>query len=382
MTSRERIQYVLSGALPDRVPVSLYRLNPFSANGFLMEHPSCAHLLESARNLQDTFQFYKPKTGFFFSAPNSVELKVEETQDSQISHLVNLQVDTPLGPLTRTVRNTRLSSVDWVQKPWVEHSVDIRKFLTLPYSPYEPDLTDFYEMRNTLGDKGLMVVVLPSALGVVGTLFAPGDFARFVLDYASLVQELLDKVQERLINLYTYLSTRLEGQIIRIRGAEYATPPALPREYFHAIKRLFSDYVIRRDHQLIEILRRGMRNSICYHWHDQEPDLLPMVLKLEPDIIEPVCNSYEAPNTVQRVRKAVGEHMILMGGIVSEDLEFRSREEVRSMVKDVLLQGARKGRFIFIPSDIPTSVPVPFNVEENYLEFLESGVKFGVYPMK
>jgi len=81
LTPKERIYNVLFGGIPDRVPVSLYKINPFDENSFWVKHKSFHNLLEKARNLQDTFFFYKPKTGFFFSAPESVEIKIEEYQD-------------------------------------------------------------------------------------------------------------------------------------------------------------------------------------------------------------------------------------------------------------------------------------------------------------
>jgi hypothetical protein len=184
-------------------------------------------------------------------------------------------------------------------------------------------------------------------------------------------------MQERLIDLYSTLSLILDNTVIRIRGAEYVTPPILPPEYFRNIKKVFSDLVIKYDLVLIEVLRKGQRNLICYHWHEQTEELIPLVMKLEPDIIEPVCNSYEIPNTVLRVRKAVGERTILMGGVCAEDLEFRSPEEINTMVKDALAQGTRRGRFLLIPADIPTSAPAASLVEGNYIEFLEAGVFWG-----
>ncbi|HPP11363.1 MAG TPA: hypothetical protein PKW42_01400, partial [bacterium] len=257
MTSRERISRVLSGLLPDRVPVSLYRLDPFENNSFWAQHPSCRRLLEEARKIQDTFHFYQPRTGFFFSAPEAVPLKVVENQDTPISRTIALTVETSLGPLTRIARRTTVSSIEWVQKPWIEKTSDIEKFLSLPYTPYLPDLSDFFQQQQQLGEKGMMVVRLPDPLGVVGTLFAPGDLARFALEYPQMVNRLLDHVQERLLPLYTYLGSHLDNAIVRIRGSEYVTPPALPREYFRDIKGIFNDYVVRYDRVLIEALRRG-----------------------------------------------------------------------------------------------------------------------------
>ena len=381
MTSRERIYAVLNGEIPDRVPVSLYKINPFDPESFWAKHKSFERLLEKARELQDTFIFYRPKTGFFFSAPGSVDLKVEEYADTPLSHTVKLVVETEFGPLTRIARTSHTSVHQWVQKPWIESERDIMKFLSLPYTPFTPDLSDFFELEKSIGDKGCVIISLPNPLGVVGFLFAPGDFAKFALDYPDLIHQLLEKIHQRLINLYMYISQRVGNTIIRIRGAEYATPPTLPIEYFHDIKKTFTNFVLRYDRELIEILKRGNRNYICYHWHDNIEELLPLVLKMGIDIIEPISNSTTIPNAILKVRKIAGDRVVIMGGISAEDMEFRMASEIREGVKEAILQGARRGRFILIPSDIPESAPISSHVEENYITFLEAGVEFGKYPI-
>lgn len=380
MTSKERIQTVLFGGIPDRVPVSLYKINPFDQEAFWAKHRSFANLLETARNLQDTFFFYKLKTGFFFSSPEAIEIKVEEYQDSPGSKSVKITVNTELGPLVRIARTSNMSMHQWVQKPWIEREKDIHKFLSLPYSPYKPDLTDFYKLQGQAGNKGMVVVALPDPLGVVGFLFAPGDFAKFAIDYPNLIHQLLDKIYERLVDIYTYISANVENVIIRIRGAEYATPPTLPKEYFN-IKKAFSDFVLRYDANIIEILKNGKRNYICYHWHDHIESLLPYVLKLGPDIIEPISNTLDKPNFILKVRKIVGDRVVIMGGLDASDIEFRTPEEIEQMVKESIIQGGRRGKFILIPSDIPESAPLTPELERNYITFLESGIKYGTYPI-
>jgi len=380
LTPKERIYNVLFGGIPDRVPVSLYKIDPFDENSFWAKHKSFHNLLEKARNLQDTFFFYKPKTGFFFSAPESVEIKVEEYHDSPGSKSVKITVNTELGHLVRIARTSNMSMHQWVQKPWIEREKDIHKFLSLPYSPYRPALNDFYKLQGEVGDKGVVVIALPDPLGVVGFLFAPGDFAKFALDFPHLIQRLLDKIYERLINLFTYISRNVENVIIRIRGAEYATPPTLPEEYFN-IKKAFSDFVLKYDSHLIDILKKGNRNYICYHWHDHIDDLIPYVLKLGIDIIEPISNTIENQNFILKIRKIVGDKVVIMGGIEATDMEFRTPGEIDQMVKEAIIQGARRGKFILIPSDIPESAPLTPELERNYITFLEAGIKYGRYPI-
>lgn len=381
MTGRERITAVIQGLMPDRVPVSLYKIDPFEKDSFWVQHKSFEKLLAVAREYQDTFHLWRPKTGFFFSAPESIEMKVEEFQDTPLSKTVKIYVDTGRGPLVRIARTSTTSVHLWVQKPWIENERDILKFLELPYTPFRPDLSDYYRIDRELGDRGVCVIALPNPLAVIYELFAPGDMPQFILSTPRHIYQLLEKMQERLINLYRHISTSVAQAIIRIRGAEYAVPPQLPPEYFPNIKKCFVELVLKYDKELMEILRRGNRNYICYHWHGDIADLLPMVLKLGIDILEPVINSAEIPNYILKIRKIIGDNIVIMGGLQAEDMEFRETSEIIAMTKEAIIQGGRKGRFVLIPSGIPESSPISPQMEKNYIQFLKTGVEYGKYPL-
>ncbi len=372
---------VLMGDMPDRVPVSLYKIDPFDSESFWAGHKSFERLLQVARECQDTFHLYRPKTGFFFSAPGSIEVKTEEFQDTPLSRMVHLTVTTRLGRLTRSARTSNTSMHLWIQKPWVESERDIEKFLELPYVPFNPDLSDYYQIVNKLGDKGVVVIALPDPLAVIAELFAPGDMPNFILSFPKLIHQVLEKMQERLINLYGFISKAVSDAIIRIRGAEYATVPNIPVEYFPDIKKVFCDFVLRYDKKLIDILRSGNKNYVCYHWHGHIEELLPLVIRMGIDILEPVFNTVYAPNTILKIRRIVGEKMVIMGGPLAEDMEFRNSEEIVTITKDAVIQGGRKGRFVLIPSNIPESSPISPQMEQNYIEFLHAGIKYGGYPI-
>ena len=367
--------------MPDRVPVSLYKINPFERDSFWAQHKSFEKLLEVARQYQDTFHIWRPKTGFFFSAPESVETKIEEFQDTPLSKTMKISVNTSKGPLSRIARTSTTSVHLWIQKPWIENERDILKFLELPYTPFKPDLSDYFKICEELGDKGVCVIALPDPLAVIYELFALGDMPQFILSMPRHIYQLLEKMQERLINLYRYISIYVAQAIIRIRGAEYAVPPQLPPEYFPDIKGVFADLVLKYDRQLIEILKKGNKNYICYHWHGDIEKLFPLVLKLGIEIFEPVINSIEIPNYILKIRRIVGDDIVLMGGLQAEDMEFRDTPEIIAMTKEAIIQGGRKGRFVLIPSDIPESSPISPQMERNYIQFLKTGVEYGRYPL-
>jgi len=138
---------------------------------------------------------------------------------------------------------------------------------------------------------------------------------------------------------------------------------------------------LRYDRELREILKRGNRNYICYHWHGDIEKYLPLILKSGIDILEPVINSVDMPNYILKIRKIIGDNIVIMGGLQAEDMEFRETSEIIAMTKEAIIQGGRKGRFVLIPSGIPESSPISPQMEKNYIQFLKTGVEYGKYPL-
>ncbi len=142
--SRQEILALLRGQQIGKIPVSLYKIDPYDEKSFWAGHSSFQRLLENMRRDCHNFFFFRPFTGFFFSAPGSIDVKEERKQDTRISETITLFVETEKGRLTRTARITRMGSEQWVEKPWITSSHDIEKFLSLPYTPYSPDMSAFF----------------------------------------------------------------------------------------------------------------------------------------------------------------------------------------------------------------------------------------------
>ena len=70
---------------------------------------------------------------------------------------------------------------------------------------------------------------------------------------------------------------------------------------------------------------------------------------------------------------------VLMGGVETEDLQFRSAAEVRALTAQAIRQGGRAGRFILIPRHVPVSSPLDAAEEENFITFLRAAHEEGKY---
>ena len=196
----------------------------------LAQHKSFHSLLEKAKE-SCTPCFIPSPTGSSSLRPAN-RGKRRKICDSPGSETITLRVRTEKGLLERTARTSRHSIEQWVLKPWIDSSADLDKFLSLPFSPFVPDISDLKEKEREYGELTLSLLPIPTPVGVAGTLFAPGEFAQFLLQYPKKIEALLDKLFDRLVPTYQYLSQNLMNVVFRVRGSEYLTPPVLPPDIF------------------------------------------------------------------------------------------------------------------------------------------------------
>ena len=57
---------------------------------------------------------------------------------------------------------------------------DIKKFLSIPYEPVEPDLTHFFKQEKRIGNKAALSLIAPEPLEKVASLFLWEDFVKKV----------------------------------------------------------------------------------------------------------------------------------------------------------------------------------------------------------
>ncbi len=65
-----------------------------------------------------------------------------------------------------------------------------------------------------------------------------------------------------------------------------------------------------------------------------------------------------------------------MGGPAIEDIEFRSSYEIAELCRDSIVQNGRSTKFVLIPSDVPSSIPLSPQTEENLLAMINTANNF------
>jgi len=392
MTTRERLIATIRLEEADRVPVTLYEINPYVGDDWRVKDLSYSRLLRLAKELQDTFastpigdpnfsrileaagedqvQRRISDVGVFYSSADTIEAYVKKRRVGNSLFYENT-VETPKGPLHSVERVDDNVATTWQVEPFIKEEKDVERILSLPYKPIKPSLNHFFEAQKKLGDRGLMLLSLGDPLGVTVPLFRYEGFLNYAHRRKNEVLELLNTMHERFIDLYRYLTSMVHGTVFRIWGPEYVTPPTMAPSYF-------DEFVAQYDSELIRIVQES-GNYSCIHCHGKLDAVLERIVEMKPDMLEPIEPPPRGDVTLPELKRRAGDHMCLMGYIEAWDLELGSREVVDSKVEEAVSEGAPGGGYIMLPSATPIVSPLPRNIEENLIQYLQSGRKYGQY---
>lgn len=399
MTSRQRLTTALTLGQPDRVPVSLYLLNPYDERDWRYHDPTFQEVLALARQTSDTFGLtYPDGLGLFYAAPGSIphtvtvrqyrlgqlirEFSVEggpprygdptrDITDGEVDRTFEeTVVETPKGTITSVIRRDQGVDTVWVVKHFVENQQDLEAFLSLPYEPPQADASAALMLDEQLGDRGIAGFYMDDPLLPAVDLFGTQAFLELAIVDTKLIRRLLDFFQERLLPIYESLGKQVQGTFFRIAGPEYVGVPMMAPRYFR-------EFVVPYCQELVEVVRRS-GNFACIHMHGRLRDNLAHIAAIDPHALEPIeCLPYSTADvTLAEVKERVGDQICLMGNIQEALLDLGTPHEVRAQVLQAIEEGAAGGGFILIPTDVAFT-PLEERKAENLKAFLRAGHQFG-----
>lgn len=253
-------------------------------------------------------------------------------------------------------------------KCFVEDIEQLDKILEMPYIPLEPDVSKYFKEKEELGDKGLMMIDIGDPLVPLYDLMSAGDFSIFSLTDYDKILEFSDEMYRRVYNFYKYLLEKNVGEVFFIIGAEFAGPPLVSPDKFN-------DMSARYVKSIVDLIRKYGKKSIV-HYHGNLYRVMDGMKIINPDGLHTI----EAPPigdcTITQAREALGKDMILIGNIQYDDLARKSNDEMEETVKQAIEEG-KSGRFILSPTAGPYEEHISDKMVENYLKFIEAGIKYG-----
>jgi len=398
MSSRQRLEAALSLREADRVPVSLYLLNPYDERDWRSRDPSFQEVLTMARQHSDTFGLTYPENlGLFYSAPGSIPHTVtvreyaggvllrkstaqggpprygESTRDvtgGPAERIIEeTVVETPRGPITSIQRRDRGVDTVWVLKHFVETPHDLDAFLSLPFEQPRPSAAAALLLQKNLGERGVAGLFMDDPLLPVVELFGTQAFVELAYTETKRIRSLLDLFQQRLLPVYESLAGEAKGLYFRIAGPEYVGVPLMA-------PRFFREFVVPYDRELVRLVRDS-GNWTALHMHGRLHDNLAAIAEIHPHALEPIecLPSTTADVTLAEVKQRIGGEICLMGNIQEGLFELGSPAEVEYQVQQAIADGAPGGGFILIPTDVAFA-PLSGRKSENIKAFLRAGAEY------
>ncbi len=293
MTSRERLLVAMHGGTPDRVPVA-----PFTMGRISPDTPIGQDLIRETDPLVDVGSGADPFLGSAATAHR------EDTPDE-----TKLTYETPLGPLTRRIRRTAITSAT-VEFPF-KSLEDVERYLSIPYEPPRVDLSAYRSWKERMGDDGLVLVALGNAVCVPADWFSPADFALAWAEAPELMVKLVATASERLI-AYVERLCAAGVDAFRIVGGEYVTVQ-LGHRAFAALIEPF-------DRPLIEVMHR--HGAIAYyHNHGKVMRFMEELASLGMDALDPLeAAPWGDVADLGEARKLAGDRLCFVGNL--DDMEI------------------------------------------------------------
>lgn len=305
MTSRERLLRAIRKEKVDRIPVAPWGLGKLDPNS------------EIARELI-------AKTDILIEASPGVDPFWGEYLNSLIvGDDGDFILPTPAGEFRWRVKRTDITQA-MVEFPF-KSPADAERFLSLSYKKPSPSFKHFYELRNWLGEEGLVLVGIPNGVCLPASFFSPEDFCLYWALNSSLIKKLTEVGTERVIAMVEELC---KGGVdaFRIIGGEYVTQQLGPK----GVEGLLKPY----DIPLIESIHRY--GAIAYyHNHGKVKRFLDDLKALGMDALDPL----EAPPwgdvELKEAQKRIGDAVCLVGNL--DDMEILNKMD-EEMVKNIALE--------------------------------------------
>jgi len=365
LTSRERLLRCIRHEPIDRVPISTYELVGWNKNAWGNNDESYKGLMDIIREQTDCVYMLNPVL------TQSMQIETVKWQEGNSSFTKSIY-KSPQSDLTTLQRNDKGINTTWNIEYMLKEVEDIDKYLSIPYTPAQIDMSDFYNRKDALGDKGLMMMSFIDPICLAAELFEMGTFLVHAMTEPERIKYFLDAIHERqMFDLKRILRNDVKEIIFRICGPEYATPPFLSPEYFYNYVTCYLIDMCR------EIKEAGGIPRI--HCHGKIAKIVDQFAMTDAMALEPIEPLPDGDISLSDVKKAYGDKFCLFGNIELKELEYADKGRIDSLVKGVMDDAKEGSGFVLMPTAAPINTPLSKKTEENYLQMIESALHYGLY---
>lgn len=366
MSSRERLLAAFRSQPVDRVPVKVWGATPWTQ----VWHPSYRPILEAALARTDLACQWSMDVGHFMTHPKTVELRSWRSPSSHDGYVEQHELRrTPLGDLHTVTAVSDKHLPPYIIKHPVNSVEDARRFLSIPYVPMEPDVSEFFRRRDALGERGIMIAQIDiEPIYAVQMLLGSERLALWLLEERDLVSELVACMAERVMDRVRYLLDRGLGPVFGYYGPELCTPP---------LARLidFQEFVVDVDKRFIDPIKE-MGGLVWVHCHGKMRSVIEGFVAMGVDCLNPIEPPPMGDLTLKEAREIVGDRLCLEGNLEPDDMARAPAGVIREQVARAM-EAAQGGGFILLAPFFLQSATASEQMVRNYLVAIEAGLRLG-----
>ncbi|MGQ9553956.1 MAG: uroporphyrinogen decarboxylase family protein [Anaerolineae bacterium] len=365
MSSRERLLAAYQSQPVDRVPIRVWGADPWMQ----VWHPSYQPILDAALKYSDICTGWGPPLNIFWSAvPVQVHIEDHPSRHEGFVDRVTTY-ETPRGPITQIEAVSTENKPGRVLKFFVENEEDALAWLSVPYVRVRPDLSPFFEMRERLGERGLMMAYIGEPMYHIYCLMGSELMALWSIDNRDLLREMINVAEQRLTDLVLYMLEQRVGPVFGYVGPELCIPPLMsPRD--------FDEFVVQVDRKFTLPIRQA-GGMVWVHCHGGMGPVIEGFLEMGVNCLNPIEPPPSGDITLAEARLRVGDRMCLEGNLEADDLYRSTPEHIRELVRTAIEQG-RGGGLILCPTSGFMEWPTASETQvANYLAFIEAGLEYG-----
>ena len=371
MTSRERLTAVLSGGLPDRVPVSTYELCGYNSRSFENQEESYHQLMDFIRANTDSITMWDPpgserQVKSAFAAPTD-----QERWEEGGYHVARTTLHTPGRDLRAVSKYCDSIRTVWQVEHLCKDLDDVDALMSLPYEPVTYRRGDYDRVCAELGEHGIIMTSLADPVCTAMEIMEFGEATVWALTEPEHFQATLEELQRRNIrNLRNMLDT-CPVDLYRICGPEYATPPYLPPASF---EKFVYPYLC----EMVELIH-SYGKKVRIHSHGRIGRVLDMILDTGADALDPCEAPPDGDISLAEVKKKAAGRAAVFGNLQLKLLENAEEGEVRQEVRRCMEAAKEGGGYVIMPTASPINIPLSPKTERNYIAFIEEALLLGQY---
>ncbi len=370
MTSRERLLTALRGGAPDRVPIWAWDVHPWLGE----VHSSIQPVVDAYLDRGDIIHWWSPGAGIFVTASDQVSVTSHKQPSALPDYEEHVAVyETPGGELTQVTYISLVGKPGYCKKHLIETEEDVERLLSIPYVPPQPDCAGFFALQEELGDRGLLMVAVPSdPMYAINALTGSETFAIWSVEKRELLRELVAEFLRRIRNWVEWVQSQGVGPLFGYVGPELCIPPLQsPRD--------FDEFVIRPNREINDTIR-DKGGIALVHCHGRMGAILEGFVAMHCDALHPIEPPPMGDVTLEQAKARVGGDLCIVGNIQEHDIWTMAPEQFRSLVAQTVTTGMQGGGFILSPTATPFGWPtMPDLARENWLAMLEVGLATGQY---